>query len=143
MPAAKKTVTYMYTPTIYPEMAVDLVECPTCGAKKGEKCISSSVPRMHGQRMDDAARAATHEVTVNEPVAPSAVPAVHIRRNAAADAYVAARINTLYIYARDARDTDLMALCIDARNGSDSAINEVGSFITDNRSVLSELFDVF
>ena len=71
MPATrKKTVTFMYTPTIYPEMAVDLVECPTCGAKKGEKCTSSSVPRMHGQRMDDAARAATHEVTVNEPPAP-------------------------------------------------------------------------
>lgn len=66
---AKKTVTFMYTPAIYPEMAVDLVACPTCGAVKGEKCISSSVPRMHGQRMhgqrmDDAARAATYPVTV-------------------------------------------------------------------------------
>lgn len=61
---AKKTVTFMYTPAIYPEMAVDLVACPTCGVVKGEKCISSSVPRMHGQRMDDAARAATYPVTV-------------------------------------------------------------------------------
>lgn len=61
---AEKTVTFMYTPTIYPEMAVDLVACPTCGAAKGEKCISSSVPRMHAWRMEDAARAATHPVTV-------------------------------------------------------------------------------
>jgi len=55
----------------------------------------------------------------------------------------AVRLDALYIYARQVRDSDLMTLCIDARNGSDNAIMGVTAFIDANREALAEMFDVF